>query len=160
MLAAFFESVKYVGHLIPIAFLRVFIGASYLQLASIKFSSDFLLKPKVASQVAEALPSLQLPGWYATLIERTMIQNWQSFGFVWMALEFAIGLSYLLGYVVRPMALLASLSSLHFLMISQGPDVPYNRLLMVTHLTLAGLGAGRCLGLDYYFFKRRRGFWW
>ena len=160
MLASFLESIKYVGHMVPLAFLRVFIGVSYFQAAVTKLNSEFLGRPKAAAQVAEILPQLQLSAWYASAVEKWMIQGWQSFGFVWMALEFAIGISYFLGYVVRPMALLAALWSFHFLMISQGADATLNRILMVVHLVLAGVGAGRCLGVDSYFYKRRRGFWW
>jgi thiosulfate dehydrogenase (quinone) large subunit len=31
---------------------------------------------------------------------------------------------------------------------------------LVLFLILAWLGAGRCLGLDYFFYKRDRGMWW
>lgn len=160
MLASFLESMKYVGHLLPVAVLRIFLGVLYFQWALEKWGSDFLIKPKAASDLAEILPQLQLSPWYQSLVEQWMIQSWQAFGFVWMSLEFAIGLSYFFGYVVRPMAILATLWSMNFLFLSLGPQSELHRVLMVVHLVLAGLGAGRCLGVDAYFYKRRRGVWW
>lgn len=160
MLASFLESIKYVGHLIPIAFLRIFVGSIYFQSALIKFQSDFLVKPKLASEVAEVLPTLLLPVWYKELVEAWLVTRWQSFGFVWMALEFAIGISFVLGYVVRPIAILAAFLSFQFLIIHLAPGEAWHRLLFVLHLAFAWVGAGRCLGIDYYFYKRQRGWWW
>lgn len=160
MFAAFFESVKYVGHLLPLSFLRVFLGYSYLQTALIKFNSDFLERPRLAAQMAEVLPVLQAPLWYRNLVETLFIPHWQTVAFIMMGLEFAIALSYLLGYVVRPVAVLGAILALNQLILAgpQNDDLP--RLLLAIHLLMAWVGAGRCLGFDYYFFKRRRGWWW
>lgn len=160
MFVAFFESVKYVGHLLPISFLRVFLGYYYLQSALEKFKGDFLVRPRLAAQVAEALPAIQAPQWYRLFLENALIPNWQVFAFAILGFEFAIAISYLLGYVVRPMAILAVILSLNMLVIS-GPqyDDMYKTFVAI-HLMMAWVGAGRCLGLDYYFFKRRRGIWW
>jgi thiosulfate dehydrogenase [quinone] large subunit len=58
------------------------------------------------------------------------------------------------------MALLAALLSFNMAMLS-GPDQEAFHLTMfVIHLTMAWLGAGRCFGVDYFFYKRRRGIWW
>ena len=117
MLAAFIESVKYVGHLIPVAFLRIFIGYYYLQQALFKFNSDFLARPRLAAQIADVLPTLDQPMWYKFLIEKLVIQHWQGFAFVILGLEFAIAISYLLGYVVRPVAMLGIVMSLNYLIL-------------------------------------------
>mgnify|MGYP001481609656 CR=1 FL=1 len=160
MLAAFFESVKYVGHLVPLSFLRVFLGYTYLQMALIKFNSDYLTRPRLAGEIAEVLPTLQAPFWYKNLIETLFIPHWQTFAFIIMGLEFAIAISYLLGYVVRPVAILAALLALNQLVLLGPQYDELSRLLIAIHLLLAWIGAGRCLGFDYYFFKRRRGIWW
>lgn len=160
MFAAFFESVKYVGHLIPLSFLRVFLGYSYLQAALLKFNSDFLVRPRLAGEIAELLPTLQAPIWYKDMIEVVFIPHWQTFAFVVTALEFGIAISFLFGYLVRPMAVIAAIICFNQLILA-GPDhddLP--RLMIAIHLLLAWVGAGRCLGLDYYFYKRRRGLWW
>jgi len=160
MFAAFFESVKYVGHLLPLSFLRVFLGYSYLQAALLMLNSDFLERPRLAAEIAEILPGLQAPLWYKSAIESLLIPHWQTFAFIVMGLEFAIAISYLFGYVVRPMALIASFLALNQLILAGAGHDDLPRLLMAIHLLMAWVGAGRCLGFDYYFFKRRRGFWW
>jgi thiosulfate dehydrogenase (quinone) large subunit len=160
MLVAFFESVKYVGHLLPIAFLRVFLGYYYLEQALLKFRGDYLTRPRLAAQISEALPSLQAPAWYQHFLESVVISNWQMFAFGILGLEFAIALSYIFGYVVRPIALLAFLLSIHMLMLNGANGEELNKTFIAIHLVMAWIGAGRCLGVDYYFFKRQRGIWW
>lgn len=160
MFVAFFESVKYVGHLLPISFLRVFLGYYYLNQALQKYRGDYLLRPKLAAQVAEILPSLQIPEWYRSLVNSYFIPHWQMFAFTVTGIEFAIAFSYLLGYVVRPVALLGVLLSLNMLAISGPQNEDLYKTFLAIHLTMAWIGAGRCLGFDYYFFKRRRGIWW
>jgi thiosulfate dehydrogenase [quinone] large subunit len=160
MFVAFFESVKYVGHLIPIAFLRIFLGYYYLDLAMTKFRGPFLVQPRFAGEIAEILPALQAPLWYKTAIENFLIPHWQTIAFLLVGVQFAIAFSYLLGYVVRPIALLAAVLALNQLALAPAGGEELPRMLLAIHLTLAWVGAGRCLGLDYYFFKRRRGLWW
>ena len=160
MIYSFFESLKYSGHLLPISFLRFFIGAYYLQHFLEKYNGDFLNRPTLAAQIAESIPGLQIPGWYKLFLETLFIPHWQIFAFTILGIELCIAISYLLGYVVRPIAIVAAILSLN-LMILLGPATEdLNRIFVVIHLTLAWLGAGRCLGLDYYFYKRQRGLWW
>jgi thiosulfate dehydrogenase [quinone] large subunit len=140
--------------------LRVFLGYYYLQSALMKFHGDFLSRPKLAAQIAEVLPGLQAPFWYKILVEKWVVQHWQGFAFVILGLEFAIAISYLLGYVVRPVALLGVLLSLNMLILAGSSTEDLYRTFLALHLALAWVGAGRCLGVDYYFYKRRRGIWW
>jgi thiosulfate dehydrogenase (quinone) large subunit len=164
MLTAFLESVKYTGHLIPVAFLRIFLGYWYLQQALLKFSGDFLHRPRLASQISENLSVLHLSPWYKNLIEVAVVQHWQTCAFIILGLEFAIAVSYLIGYVVRPVAILAAFMSINMLILSVPGGTGYGidqwRTFTALHLALAWISAGRCLGLDYFFFKRRRGIWW
>jgi thiosulfate dehydrogenase [quinone] large subunit len=160
MFVAFFESVKYVGHLLPIAFLRVFLGYYYLQQALIKFRGDYLNRPRLAAQITDILPSLQAPAWYQNFLESVVIGNWQIFAFGILGLEFAIAISYIFGYVVRPMALIAFFLSINMLILSGTTGEELNKTFIAIHLVMAWIGAGRCLGVDYYFFKRQRGIWW
>ena len=89
-----------------------------------------------------------------------MVPNWQIFAYTITYCEFLIGFGFLIGFLVRPLSLLGFLISLNFVYLSS-PDVS---LLYKTYLamfaTMAWLGAGRCLGFDYFFFKRQRGIWW
>ena len=160
MFVAFFESVKYVGHLLPISFLRVFLGYYYLQQAMNQFRGDFLMRPRLAAQIAEALPSLNVPHWYRVFLESMVIPQWQVFAFIILGLNFAIAISYLLGYVVRPMALIGMCLSFYMLVLSGPQFEDLYKTFIAIHFMMAWVGAGRCLGFDYYFFKRRRGIWW
>ena len=118
------------------------------------------MRPRIAAQIADWLPAAQIPGWYKNVLEFVVIPNWQYVAFIIMALQFGVGISYLLGYLVRPMAVIAFFMALQGLSMSFLGVEDMQRLFMATHLTLAWVGAGRCLGVDYYFFKRRRGIWW
>ncbi len=159
MLVAFFESIKYVGHLLPISFLRIFLGYYYLQQALLKYQGDFLLRPRIAEQIAEWLPASHAPEWYKGLINY-LLPQWSTLAFAVMALEFTIAISYIIGYVVRPVALIGAFLCLNMLFIS-GPTVEdFFKTLLAIHIMMAWVGAGRCLGLDYFFYKRRRGIWW
>jgi thiosulfate dehydrogenase [quinone] large subunit len=160
MFVSFFESVKYVGHLLPISFLRIFLGYYYLDQGMANYKGDFLLRPKMAAQVAEVLPSLQLPGWYRHVVEFYLIPHWQVLAYAVTGIEFAIAISYLLGYVVRPVALLGAFLTLNLLALSGAQSEDLFKTFFAIHLMMAWVGAGRCLGFDYYFFKRRRGIWW
>lgn len=160
MFVAFFESVKYVGHLIPVAFLRIFLGYLYFGFAIKKFQGDFLNRPRLAADLTEAMSSLQSPIWYKSWVENFVIPHWQPFAFAMVGIEFAVAISYLVGYVVRPVAILATIVSFNQLAFSMPGQEPFFRTMVAVHFTLAWVGAGRCLGFDYYFFKRRRGLWW
>jgi thiosulfate dehydrogenase [quinone] large subunit len=160
MFVAFFESVKYVGHLLPISFLRVFLGYYYLQQAMSNFRGDFLVRPRLAAQISEALPSLNVPQWYRVFLETMVVPHWQVFAFIFLGIQFAIAISYLLGYVVRPISLIGMALCFYLLILSGSVHEDLYKTFIAIHFLMAWIGAGRCLGFDYYFFKRRRGIWW
>jgi thiosulfate dehydrogenase [quinone] large subunit len=160
MLVAFFESVKYVGHLLPISFLRVFLGYYYLQQALLKFKGDFLTRPRIADQIAEWLPASHAPNWYKLFMSSQIIPHWQTVAFIIVGLEFVIAISYIAGYVVRPVALLGVFLCFNMLFFSGPMSEDLYKTFLAIHFIMAWVGAGRCLGFDYYFFKRRRGIWW
>ena len=160
MIVAFLESVKYVGHFIPIAILRIYLGYYFFDLAYEHYTGDFLTQPHLAAMINEWLPTSPAPDWYMYFLENVVVPSWRFFAYLLTYLEFVIGLSLILGFLVRPMALLGFLVCLNYLYISS-PDVAnLYRLCMAVMITLSWLGAGRCLGIDYFFFKRQRGIWW
>ena len=69
MFVSFLESIKYVGHLVPISFLRIFLGYYYFESALQKYSGDFLIKPKIAESISEYLPLSHAPEWYKKMIK-------------------------------------------------------------------------------------------
>ncbi|RYZ75460.1 MAG: DoxX family membrane protein [Proteobacteria bacterium] len=161
MLVAFVESIKYVGHLLPVAFLRVFLGYYYFNQALIQLHGDFLTHAYLAEDVRNFLPRSTAPDWYKHFLEVIVIPNWQIFAWAIVVIHLVIGLSYILGYLVRPMSVIAVLLGFNLMMALGTQQYELQTtFVLVIHFTLGWLGAGRCLGLDYYFYKRRRGIWW
>ena len=161
MFVAFVESIKYVGHLLPIAFLRIFVGYFYFNQALLYLHNDFLTHAYLAEDIRAYLPHSSSPEWYRSLTETVIISNWQIFAYLITIFYLLIGLSYILGYMVRTFALIGVFLALN-LILALGPHQSElsTTMILVVHLTIGWLGAGRCLGIDYYFFKRRRGIWW
>jgi thiosulfate dehydrogenase [quinone] large subunit len=160
MFVSFLESVKYVGHLVPLSFLRIFMGYYYLQQALVRLKSDFLYQPKIAEQISEFLPLSHAPEWYKVVMAAQVVPHWQGFAFLVIGFQLALAISYIIGYVVRPISLLAVFFTLNWLFISDPALEDLHKTFLAMHFVFAWIGAGRCLGLDYYFYKRRRGIWW
>ncbi len=158
MIVSFFESLKYVGHLWPISFLRIFVGYYYFEQALEKVQGEFLQRPVIAAMIHEWLPSSSVPEWYRVIIEQIVLPHWEIFAYIVVAVQFFIGGSYLIGYMVRPASLLGIFFCLNG--IHQSGLLEFQELMMAVFFTLGWIGAGRCLGIDYFFFKRRRGIWW
>lgn len=160
MLVAFLESFKYVGHMLPLVFLRVFMGYYYLNQALIKYSGEELYKPVIANQIADWLPKSQVPFGYKAFIEEYVITHWQTLAYSLTGLEFLIAFSYLVGFAVRPIGIIAAIMSFNLALLYGPSTEALFKTFFAVHLTMAWLGAGRCLGVDYYFYKRQRGIWW
>ncbi len=161
MFVAFVESLKYVGHLLPVAFLRVFLGYYYFNQALLQLHGDFLTHAYLAEDVRSFLPRSTAPDWYKQFLEVIVIPNWQIFAWAIVIIHLAIGVSYIVGYLVRPMSVIAVVLGLMLMMaIGTQQHELQTTFVLVIHFTLGWLGAGRCLGLDYYFYKRHRGIWW
>lgn len=159
MIVAFFESIKHVGHLLPVAFLRVFVGYFYLNQALLKYNGDFLTHPKVADAISTAVIQSATADWYKVLLRDYALPHWKVVAGLTVGSELLLGLAYLLGYFVRPMALVGIVLSWVYLSIFPSQEVLYKTFIAI-HITFAWLAAGRCLGFDYYFYKRNRGVWW
>lgn len=163
MLVAFIESIKYVGHLLPVSFLRIFLGYFYFNqaLGLANGPRDFLGQAYLAEDIRNYMSRSPAPEWYKNLLETLVIPNWHFFAVAIVAIQFAIGLSYILGYLVRPLSIVAiALGFANLFAVGPGASEAQVMFLLVLHFTLGWLGAGRCLGVDYFFYKRRRGVWW
>lgn len=160
MFQAYFESIKYVGHLLPISFLRIFLGYFYIDVALQDWKFYRLGAGGLADLFVEALNKAQVPSWYRIVLSEHIIPHWQIYAFVIIGLQLAIGISYIIGYVVRPLSILAVLVCLNYLALMSIDREIFFKLLIACHILLAWVGAGRCLGLDYFFYKRQRGMWW
>ncbi|MCZ3388651.1 MAG: TQO small subunit DoxD [Actinomycetia bacterium] len=88
---------------------------------------------------------------YAALVENVILPNLPFFGWIVLFTEAAIGATLLVGFATRLMGLVAvGQAGAIFLSVSQTPgEWPWAYyLMMVGGLVLAGIGAGRVLGLD------------
>lgn len=160
MILSFFESIKYVGHFFPIALLRMYIGWGFFASALAKKESDYLLQPKLAAAINDFLPLSSAPLWYREFLDSVVVPHWQIFAYSIMYFEFLIGIGLILGFLSRPLSLIAAFLALNYLYTSS-PDVGlYYRMLVVVCVMMAWVGAGRCLGMDFFFFKRQRGLLW
>jgi thiosulfate dehydrogenase [quinone] large subunit len=160
MLVSFLESIKYVGHLVPVAFLRIYVGWTFFSTAWSRYQDNYLTQPRIADAITEWAPRSAAPEWYKEFLDRVVVPNWQLFAYCVVYFGFLVGVSFILGFFVRPVALLGALLTLNFVF-NSGPEiVELHKLHFVLFLILAWLGAGRCLGLDYFFYKRDRGIWW
>lgn len=160
MLVAFFESIKYTGHLVPIAFLRIYMGYYFLLSAIERYEGDYLTQPRLAGVISEWLPTSMAPGWYQSFLEGVVVPNWQIFAYLITYCEFLIGVSFLVGFFVRPVAILGILLTMNFMFNTAPLGIELNKAFLAMFVAMGWIGAGRCLGMDYFFFKRKRGIWW
>lgn len=160
MLVSFFESIKYVGHLYPIALLRIYMGYYFLDLALSRMNGEFLKQPRLAAAIMESLPQGNLPIWYANLLQHVVVPNWQFFAYFITYCEFIISISYLIGFLVRPASLLGAFLMINFIYAHADPGMYVEQTFLVLFIAMFWVGAGRCLGFDYFFYKRQRGLWW
>jgi thiosulfate dehydrogenase [quinone] large subunit len=149
-----------VGHIVPVAFLRIFLGYYYFGQALELIRSEYLSKPLLAAHINEALARSVFNGFYQWILESLIVSQWEYFAGVLVTIYFAIGASYILGYLVRPIALLASFLALNSFFLGLPEQEIFFKVLLSVHIMLAWIGAGRCLGIDYFFYKKQRGLWW
>ena len=159
MVVAFFESIKYVGHLMPVAFLRIFTGYYFFNSAIERMQGSFLVEPRLAGMINGWLGSSPAPDWYIGLMEALVIPNWQLFAYLLTYCEIIVGVSFIIGFCVRPIALLGVFLCVNYIY-GLGLDFSINQVFIAIFITLAWMGGGRSLGLDYFFYKRQRGIWW
>lgn len=152
MLQSWVESLRFSTWVLPVGFLRLYVGYLYLTVAQ-----DLWLMFQ------------KQPGWLQVWIQHW---GWDPFWVIPLsnlithhvtmtivvALHIGVAISYLLGYLVRPLSVLALLLSFFHSQSSQ--NQAFWSLLFVIHLFLFWIGAGRIMGFDYHFYKHYRGFWW
>ncbi|MCB0389809.1 MAG: DoxX family membrane protein [Bdellovibrionales bacterium] len=160
MFTAFFESFRYTGHLYPFALLRIFVGYKFFESALAKVNGDYLLQPRLAAEISEWLPHSSAPLWYKNILTDYVVENWQVFSYSITYSEFLIAISFILGFFIRPVGLLAVFLTMNYIF-NSGPQVAeIYKIYLVMFLIMMWMGAGRCIGFDYFFFKRQRGLWW
>lgn len=160
MIVSFLESFKYIGHLYPVAFLRVYLGFFYIEQARFHHQGDFSTSPMLGEMIRQWVPSSGAPSWYQDFLIHIVAEQWQAFSNLISITELIIGIALVIGYLVRPITLVAALVALQFLWISNPDQSILYKTLIAVNLCLCWLGAGRCFGIDYYFYKKMRGWLW
>lgn len=160
MILAFLESIKYIGHLWPITLLRLFMCLQYFRMATAHLNSGLLEHPYLSEQLRLKMEALGVLNSYFSFWGTAVQENWLIASYVIVSTEIIVAVSYLLGYLVRPVALWASFLSLHLFWLVESQGDYAQLFAFCIHLTFCLIGAGRCLGIDYYFYKSRRGLLW
>jgi thiosulfate dehydrogenase (quinone) large subunit len=160
MLVSFFESIRYVGHLYPVALMRIYLGYYFLDMAMTRANGEFLRQPRLASVIMDSLPHSDLPNWYANILQHVVVPNWQFFAYFITYCEFIVGVCFLIGFLVRPASILGVFLMVNFIYAGSGAASAVQQTFLVLFVVMFWVGAGRCLGVDYYFYKRQRGLWW
>ncbi|MBT4763375.1 MAG: DoxX family membrane protein [Bdellovibrionaceae bacterium] len=160
MIVSFFESFKYIGHLLPVAFLRIFIGYYFVNSASKRSESRFLEQPQLAELINEWVPMSIAPELIKDFLQDFVVAYWQIFAHIITYSEYIVGIGFIIGFLVRPLSVLGVSIVVFFMFISNPADILVYKLFIAVFFTLSWLGAGRCMGVDYFFFKRHRGIWW
>jgi thiosulfate dehydrogenase (quinone) large subunit len=160
MLLAYLESFKYVGHLWPITILRFVMSWQYFRMAMNHIQSSYLQHPYLSEQLRLKMEGMGGLNSYLHFWEGQVQENWLLVSYVVVGSEILIAASYLLGYLVRPVSLWAAFLSIHLYLLVEAQGDLSQLFAFFIHLTFCLLGAGRCLGLDYYFYKSRRGLLW
>ena len=160
MIKELLESLKYVGHYFAICFLRVYLGLHILNLSLAQYYGDHFLEPLLAAQINEYLRLGESPAFVEYFFVEVVRPYWKFFSQFQFYFEFISGLLLILGFLVRPVVLLFVAYLWLFSYIQDPVLWPWIGILSATLLALGWAGAGRSVGIDYYFYKRYRGFLW
>lgn len=160
MLTAFFESIKYIGHLYPIAVLRIYIGYFWFNEGMLKYKGDLFVSQLYVDDLSSKDLIFQLPELYQTLFKNVVAPYWSVWSHGFIFVEVVIGLGLMLGFLTRPLGVLAIVICIHYSMLGDELVALLYSTFSAILLTLVVVGAGRCVGFDYYFFKKNRGLLW
>ena len=117
MLASFFESIRYVGHMYPLVIMRIYLGYTFCMSFFDKWQTGYISLPTVADEIIQNLAQSDAPLWYQNIVALLVIPHWQIWANVNLLSELLIGLSFIFGFLVRPMALVGAFFLFNFVMI-------------------------------------------
>lgn len=160
MLTAFFESIKYVGHLYPIALLRIYIGYFWFNEGLIKYKNDLFASQLYIEDLKSQDFIHRFPDIYQFFFDNVVAPYWAIWSHGFIFTEMVVGIGLMIGFLTRPLGVIAIIMCLHYSFLgSELVSMLYSTYTAIL-VTLIVAGAGRCVGFDYYFFKRNRGFLW
>jgi hypothetical protein len=147
-----------------IAFLRIFLGVMWLFEVTVGHNwkiggftsgaNPLWLGAGAGDGVREAAGSAIDDGTYgafAWLFEAVIVPNAELFGYVTIGLQLILGVSFIIGFAVRPMAVIAVGMDLAIFMLGNSRIPPF---FTAMHLFVLFSGAGRYYGLDGWLLER------
>lgn len=143
----------------PVALVRIALGYQYLSLVVSRIQTGYL-KHAYVSEKLNLGESNAAGGVYFEIFKNAIQSQWMAMTYVLLGIEILIGVSYILGLGVRIASLFGMILSIHMYLYFDLTTSSGQIYLFYVHLLFCLLGAGRCLGFDYYFFKSRRGLLW
>lgn len=160
MITAFFESIKYVGHLYPMAILRIYVGYYWFSEGRIRFKENIFSSQLFIDDIRSRELFEKLPDLYQSLYTSLVAPYWTVWSHGFMTVEVVVGLGLILGFLTRPLGVVAIIMCLHYIMLGTEIVGALYSTFCAILIVLVVSGAGRCMGFDYYFFKRNRGILW
>jgi len=155
------ESFRYTNHLWPVFLLRVYVASYFISDSIYRKATGYLEKPLLSAQVDASLLRLEDAPFFIKSFYLNFIQeNWLFWSKALISFEWLLGLCLLLGILVRPAGLLALVHIYLLSFIALQTELSGLNQIFVMLLLLILFGAGRVGGLDYFFYKRRRGLIW
>jgi len=148
------------GHLWPIALLRIYVGYFFLQAGIHRIREGFLKNHILQGTLQSWINAHPHNHKFLMAMQNWLIVHWQVTSQVVVAAQVLVGVSFILGFLVRPAAILAIFLSLDFMSAVGSEAASLDKILVALNASLFLVAAGRCYGFDYYFFKRVRGVWW
>ena len=153
-IASNFKQPTYLGYL---ALVRILIGVLFLLVAWPKVSGRFLSGQVLPRQLLNGIEKDPL-AWHRAFIAGVVVPHGHFFSYLSAFGEISIGLSLLVGCLVRISSLFGAFYNFNILFsvayAAGGGTVNYNRVLILLHLIFVSASAGRSLGIDG-FLKRR-----
>jgi thiosulfate dehydrogenase (quinone) large subunit len=147
-LASNFKQPTYLGYL---ALLRILVGVLFLLVAWPKVSGRFLSGEVLPRQLLNGIQKDPL-AWHRAFIEGFVIPHGHFFSYLSAFGEISIGLSLVVGCLVRISSLFGALYNFNIMFsvayAAGGGTVNYNRVLILLHLIFVSASAGRSLGID------------
>lgn len=151
------ESIRYIGHYFAFCFLRIALGLYVFRLGLEKWSGEY---PRLAGNITQWAIKNQPPLFIETLFIDYIRVYWSTVSQFQMGFEILTGFLLIIGFCVRPVSLLLVAYFWFFSYIEPKTSWQFINLFLISLFAISWAGAGRCLGIDYYFYKRRRGFLW
>ena len=114
MFQSYFESLKHVGHLLPVSFLRIFLGYFYIEQSIRDWKLHVIGNSAMSDLLMEAVAKSNMPYWYRLFLSEHLLPHWNIYAFILVGVQLIIGISYVIGYVVRPTSILAFIFCLNY----------------------------------------------